>query len=66
MTIKQAKRAIIGVLGLTVILFGIALIFLPGPAILVIPMGLAILASEFAWAKRLLKKVRKRMHKKHR
>jgi hypothetical protein len=29
---------------------------LPGPAFIVIPLGLAILATEFVWAKKLLKK----------
>lgn len=57
-TFKQAKRLIIGVIGTTVLLIGLALIVLPGPAFIVIPIGLAILATEFAWAKRLLKKFR--------
>ena len=55
-TVKHARRAVIFVVGSTVLLFGVALIVLPGPAILVIPLGLAILATEFAWAKHLLKK----------
>lgn len=42
------------------LLFGIALIVLPGPAFIVIPAGLAILATEFLWAKRLLKRVKQR------
>lgn len=58
MFFKTTKRVIIAVIGSTVVLFGIALIVLPGPAILVIPAGLAILATEFAWAKRLLKRMR--------
>ena len=33
---------------------GVALIVLPGPAVLVIPLGFAILATEFPWARRLL------------
>ena len=33
---------------------GVAMIVLPGPAVIVIPIGLAILASEFVWAARLL------------
>jgi uncharacterized protein (TIGR02611 family) len=49
-----ARRIIILVTGSTVLLFGIALIVLPGPAVVVIPIGLAILATEFVWAKRLL------------
>lgn len=33
---------------------GVAMIILPGPAFIVIPAGLGILALEFAWAKRWL------------
>jgi uncharacterized protein (TIGR02611 family) len=53
-TLKQAKRAIVIVIGFTVLVLGIVLIVLPGPAVLVIPLGLAILATEFVWARRLL------------
>ena len=35
------------------------MILLPGPAIVVIPFGLAILAVEFAWAERWLEKVKR-------
>lgn len=52
------RRAIIAVIGGTVLLFGIALIILPGPAVVVIPVGLAILATEFVWAQRWLRKAR--------
>jgi tellurite resistance protein TerC len=38
---------------------GVALLILPGPAFIVIPVGLAILASEYAWARRWLTKVRR-------
>ncbi len=57
-TLKKARRIIIGVIGLTVLIIGIALLVLPGPAVIVIPVGLGILATEFAWARHLLKKVR--------
>lgn len=53
-TLKQAKRVVVIVVGFTVLVLGIALIVLPGPATLVIPLGLAILATEFVWARRLL------------
>jgi hypothetical protein len=43
---------------MTVLLMGVALIVLPGPAFIVIPLGLAILATEFIWARRCLQKVR--------
>ncbi len=57
-TLKAGKKAIVGVIGGTLILIGIILIFLPGPATLVIFLGLAVLASEFIWAKLLLEKLK--------
>lgn len=59
-TMKTARRVAIAIIGGTVLLLGIALILLPGPAILVIPAGLAILGSEFAWARWLLKRMKER------
>jgi len=56
--IQRIKRIIIGIIGVTVLLIGLAMIVLPGPAIIVIPLGLAILATEFVWARRLLKKLK--------
>ncbi len=52
------RRVIIGVIGGTILIIGLALIVLPGPAFLVIPLGLGILATEFLWARRWLRKVR--------
>jgi uncharacterized protein (TIGR02611 family) len=46
------------VVGGTVLVVGVALIILPGPAFLVIPAGLAILATEFLWARRLLRETK--------
>ena len=63
-TIRRIKRMVIAVVGFTVLLIGIAMIVLPGPAILVIPLGLAILATEFLWARRLLKKFKNTLGKK--
>ena len=56
--IKIVRRVIVSVVGATVLLIGVALLVLPGPAFIVIPVGLAILATEYAWARRWLKKVR--------
>jgi uncharacterized protein (TIGR02611 family) len=56
--IKVVRRVIVSVIGVTVLLIGVALLVLPGPAFIVIPVGLAILATEYAWARRWLKKVR--------
>jgi uncharacterized protein (TIGR02611 family) len=50
------RKVAVAVIGVTVLLFGIALIVLPGPAFIVIPLGLAILASEFAWARRIIRR----------
>ncbi len=61
LTWKNARRLVVLVIGSTVILVGIALIFLPGPASLVVPAGLAILATEFLWARRLLDQVKARV-----
>ena len=51
-----ARRFVIAILGGTVLLVGIAMVALPGPAMVVIPIGLGILALEFAWARSLLKR----------
>lgn len=52
------RRLIYSVIGVTVLLIGIAMIVLPGPAFIVIPIGLAILASEYAWARRIIRRGR--------
>jgi uncharacterized protein (TIGR02611 family) len=62
-TFKQAKRLIIIVIGFTLLLMGIAMIVLPGPAVVVIPLGLSILATELVWARRLLKKIKSKILK---
>lgn len=56
--LRQIKKLAILVIGGSVLLVGIAMIVLPGPAIVVIPTSLAILAVEFEWARRLLKKAK--------
>jgi len=50
------------VLGLVVLLAGLAMMVLPGPGIVAILLGLGILAQEFTWADRLLKTVRRKAH----
>lgn len=49
-------RVMVATIGFFVLLAGLAMLVLPGPAILVIPIGLAILSLEFIWAERLLEK----------
>jgi len=61
--LRYVKRVITIIIGMTVLLFGIALLVLPGPAFIVIPIGLAILATEFAWARHTLRIVRESAEK---
>lgn len=49
----RLRRFLIGAIGFSVVLIGLVMIVLPGPAIIIIPLGFAILASEFAWARRV-------------
>ncbi|MFH1683042.1 MAG: PGPGW domain-containing protein [Candidatus Woesearchaeota archaeon] len=60
MITRIAWRWIIFVIGISVLLFGIALILLPGPAIVFIPLGLLILASEFVWARKIIKRIKRK------
>lgn len=50
------RRAAVLAAGSAVTLAGVVMLFSPGPAVVVIPLGLAILAREFAWAQRLLER----------
>ncbi|MDA8095614.1 MAG: PGPGW domain-containing protein [Betaproteobacteria bacterium] len=57
-SLRGVRRLVVAVIGTTVLAFGLALTVLPGPAIVVIPIGLGILATEFLWARRLLDRFR--------
>ncbi len=57
-TYKAARRVVVGLVGATVLLIGIVMTVTPGPALVVIPVGLAILSIEFAWARAWLKRLR--------
>jgi len=59
MTYKLARRIVIGIVGVTVLLIGVVMLVTPGPALVVIPTGLAILSIEFAWARYWLKRLRR-------
>ena len=52
------KKFFIALMGGTVVLIGVAMLVLPGPGLLVIAGGLAILATEFIWARRALRNAR--------
>ena len=57
-TYKAARRIVIGVVGATVLLIGVIMLVTPGPALVVIPVGLAILSIEFTWARHWLRRLR--------
>jgi len=52
----RVYRAAFVLLGVAILAAGIAMLVLPGPAFVVIPIGLAILSLEFEWAERLLER----------
>jgi tellurite resistance protein TerC len=57
-TYKAARRIVVGVVGATVLLIGVVMLVTPGPALVVIPVGLAILSIEFTWARAWLRRLR--------
>lgn len=63
LTYRTARRIVVSVIGGTVLVIGLLLLVLPGPAFVVIPLGLAILGLEFAWARRLLRKAKQQIKK---
>jgi uncharacterized protein (TIGR02611 family) len=58
MTKRHGRRVGVTIVGVLVVLVGLALCVLPGPGLLVLAAGLAILATEYVWARRLLERVR--------
>ena len=52
------RKLIVAVIGVTILLLGVVMVVLPGPAFIVIPAGLGILATEFAWARRAVRRAR--------
>jgi len=55
---RMAKRIAIGIVGGSVLVVGVCMLVLPGPAFVVIPVGLGILGLEFAWARSWLRKAK--------
>jgi uncharacterized protein (TIGR02611 family) len=54
-------RVAVGLLGGAIVVLGIVLIPLPGPGWLIVFAGLAVLATEFVWAERLLRFSRRKV-----
>ncbi len=57
-TLQQAKRLVKIVIGFTLVLVGAAMLVLPGPGVVTIMLGLAVLSAEFVWARRLLDRMK--------
>ncbi len=47
---RSSKRIAVTVVGGALVIVGLAMLVLPGPAVLVIPLGFAVLGTEYAWA----------------
>ncbi|MDD2899274.1 MAG: PGPGW domain-containing protein [Desulfuromonadaceae bacterium] len=60
-TLDEARRVIKIVIGFSILVVGIAMLVVPGPALIVIPIGLSIVGTEFLWARKLLDTVRLRI-----
>ena len=57
---RAGRKLVIASVGATIVLLGVLMIVLPGPAIVVVPLGLAILGIEFAWARRIVRGLERR------
>ena len=58
-TVAQVRRVFLILAGFTLLLLGIIMLFTPGPGTPVIFFGLAILAAEFVWARRILERLKR-------
>ncbi|REL31690.1 PGPGW domain-containing protein [Thalassotalea euphylliae] len=58
-----AKKTMITVIGGLLVFIGVMFVIVPGPAILFLPAGLALLSLEYPWAKQWLKKCQRLMRK---
>jgi uncharacterized protein (TIGR02611 family) len=56
--LAAATKVVVSVVGGAVLLVGVIMLVTPGPALVMIPLGLAILATEWHWARRLLVRAR--------
>jgi uncharacterized protein (TIGR02611 family) len=55
---QRTKRLLRIAFGFTLLAIGTAMLLLPGPGWLTIGLGLAVLAAEFIWARRLLNRLK--------
>jgi uncharacterized protein (TIGR02611 family) len=57
-TVEQVRRVFLIIAGFTLLLAGGVMLVTPGPGMLVIFLGLALLAAEFVWARRLMDRLK--------
>lgn len=58
--LRSGKRIAVSVIGLALVAVGLVMLVAPGPGLLLIVAGLAVLATEYAWARRALDTARTR------
>jgi uncharacterized protein (TIGR02611 family) len=56
---RSSKRILVSVVGAAFVLAGLAMLVLPGPGILVVALGFAILGTEYAWAAAALERTKR-------
>ena len=57
---RSGKRIAVTIVGFALVAVGIVLLVFPGPGILVIIAGLAVLGTQYAWAQRALEETKRR------
>ena len=56
--LQRAKHLVKIVVGFTLLALGVVMLVTPGPGVVAIGLGLALLAAEFVWARRLLNRLK--------
>ncbi|MEX2293080.1 MAG: PGPGW domain-containing protein, partial [Acidimicrobiales bacterium] len=56
---RSSKRIAITVVGAVFVAAGLAMLVLPGPGILVVALGFAVLGTEYAWAAAALERTKR-------
>jgi Flp pilus assembly protein TadB len=56
---RSAKRVAVTAVGAVLVLGGLAMLVLPGPGIIVVVLGFAVLGTEYAWAAAALERTKR-------
>ena len=60
LSLRHAKRIVSFILGLSLLLIGVAMIVLPGPETVLLPLGIVLLATVFVWVRRWLERFKQK------